>query len=116
MTSIRVAADLKDRQAISAAADIVNVERGTSLTSYKVFDLAGGLTVKGHPGARSEFVYTSAGGSLLQQNLPLVVTGRDTFIRNGSTVYVMSLESAADDQNRAAPRYRSFVNSARFGS
>ncbi len=116
MTSVRVAAELKDRQAISAAADIVNVERGTSLTSYKVFDIAAGLTVNGHSSARSEFVYTSAGGSLLQQNLPVVVTGRDTFIRNGDTVYVMSLESAAADQNRAVPRYRSFVNSARFGS
>jgi RsiW-degrading membrane proteinase PrsW (M82 family) len=114
LRSIKVDSALSDSEAIEQASTMVAVERGTNRSSFKVFDLDGNRNVNGKPSAVSRFAYTVERGSFLQESLPVVVTGDDTFVRSGDTVSVMTLETPASNRTKALRRYRQFVSSIRF--
>jgi protease PrsW len=114
LRSIKVDASLSDAEAITQASTMVAVERGASRSSFKVFDVDGDRRLNGKPSAVSRFAYTAERGSFMQESLPVVVTGDDTFVRSGDTVSVMTLETPATNRGTALRRYRQFVSSIRF--
>ncbi len=112
--TIAVADTFKDDAAIATASAQLNVNRGQSLGSLKVFDLNASQTVKGLPGAESSYVFVSSKGTLQQESLPVVVLGDDTFVRKGGKVYVFTLQSTEASRPLALPKYKAFIESAKL--
>ena len=112
--TIAVDDKFKDDAAIATAAAQLNVNRGQSLGSLKVFDLNAGQTVKGAPGAESSYVFVSSKGTLQQESLPVVVLGDDTFVRKGGKVYVFTLQSTEANRQLALPKYKAFIESVKL--
>ncbi len=114
LRSVKVDASLSDVEAITQASTILTVERGTDRSGYKVFDLDTGRTIKGKPAATARYAFTADRSSFMQESLPVVLTGDDTYLRDGDTVHVLTVETPVDNRQRVMPRYRRFVSSIRF--
>jgi len=112
--SIGVDPTAKDDAAIAQAYAQLSVNRGQSLGSLKVFDLAVGPehVVKDLPGGEGSYVFVSRPGTFLQERLPAVVLGDDTFVRKGGRVFVFSLQSTEANRPLALKKYRAFIDSA----
>lgn len=104
----------KDDEALSYAANQVALNRGQEQSSFKVFDLTTGQTVKGLPAATSSFVFVSDAGGALQEGLPVVVLGKDTLVRKGGTVYIFSALSTEENDAQATAQLQSFVDAAQL--
>jgi protease PrsW len=112
--TVAVDPSLTDVEAIGQASNLINVERGSERSGFKVFDIDTGRQQNGNPSARSRYVFTADRSSFMQESLPVVVTGDDTYVRNGGMVAVLTLETPVDNRTNALPRYRRFVSSLRF--
>ena len=114
LQSIGVDPTVTDDAAIAQASAQLSVNRAQDLGSLKVFDLATGpeYGVKGLPGGEGSYVFVSKPGTFLQESLPAVVLGDDTFVRKGSRVYVFSLQSTEANRPLALKKYRAFIDSA----
>jgi protease PrsW len=115
LRSVKVDATLSDVAAITQASNLLNVERGTERSGYKVFDITTGRKVKGRPAATARYAFTVDRGSFFQETLPVVLTGDDTYVRDGDTVHVLTLETPVSNRSSSMPRYRRFVSSIVFG-
>lgn len=114
LRSIKVDAELTDVQAISEASNQLAVERGADRVAFKVFDLSTDHKLKGYASATARYGFAAERGTFLQESLPVVITGDDTYVRNGDTVQVMTLETPASNRSSVMPRYRRFVSSIKF--
>ncbi len=112
--SIKVDANLDDVAAIAIASNQMNIDRGTQRSGYKVFDLETGKKLKGHGSATARYAFTVDRSSFVQESLPVVMTGDDTYVRNGDTVYVLTIETPVANRGSAMPRYHRFVSSISF--
>ena len=114
LQSIGVDPKADDAAAIAQAYAQLSVNRGQDLGSLKVFDLATGpeTKVKGLPGGEGSYVFVSRPGTFLQESLPAVVLGDDTFVRKGGRVYVFSLQATEANRPLALKKYRAFIDSA----
>ena len=114
LQSIGVDPKANDDAAIAQAYAQLSVNRGQDLGSLKVFDLATGPEhgVKGLPGGEGSYVFVSRPGTFLQESLPAVVLGDDTFVRKGGRVYVFSLQATEANRSPALKKYQAFINSA----
>jgi RsiW-degrading membrane proteinase PrsW (M82 family) len=114
LRSIKIDPKLTDIEAITQVSALINVSRGTEKSGYKVFNLDAGRKLKGRSAATARYVFTSDRSSFVEESLPVVVTGDDTYVRNGDTIQVMTLETPVANRSDALPRYRRFVSSIRF--
>ena len=114
LRSIKVDAELTDVQAIAEASNQLAVERGADRTAFKVFDLSTNRKLRGHASATARYGFAAERGTFLQESLPVVITGDDTYVRVGDTVQVMTLETPVSNRPAVTPRYRRFVSSIRF--
>lgn len=114
LRSIAIDPSLTDEEAIAIVSGQLNVERGTERSGYKVFDLDGGRTLKGKASATARYAYTVDESSFLQESLPVVMTGDDTYVRNGAMVHVLTVDTPVGNRSAALPRYRRFVSSLKF--
>lgn len=114
LQSIGVDPTANDDAAIAQAYAQLSVNRGQNLGSLKVFDLATGSehAVKGLPGGQGSYVFVSRPGTFLQESLPAVVLGDDTFVRKGGRVFVFSLQATEANRPQALKKYQAFINSA----
>lgn len=104
----------KDDEALSFAANQAALNRGQEQSSFKVFDLTTGQTIKALPAATSSFVFVSDTSGALQEGLPVVVLGEDTLVRKGGTVYIFSALSTEENHARAVAQLKAFVDSAQL--
>jgi hypothetical protein len=104
----------KDDEALSFAANQTAINRGQEQSSFKVFDLTAGQTIKGLPAATSSFVFVSDTSGALQEGLPVVVLGEDTLVRKGGTVYIFSALSTEENHAQATAQLKAFVDSAQL--
>jgi hypothetical protein len=114
LRSVAIDPSLSDDEAIAIVSGQINVERGTQRSGYKVFDIDSGRKVKGRPAATARYAYTVDEGSFFQENLPVVMTGDDTYVRNGAVVHVLTVDTPVGNRAAALPRYRRFVSSLTF--
>ena len=111
---IPVAADSKDEDALATAANTLALNRGRDLSSFKLFEVQAGQTVKGLPGATATYVFVYDPTSLFQEGIPAVVLGEDLLVRKGDRVYVFSLLATRENRDQAQAMFRAFVESARL--
>jgi hypothetical protein len=109
-------ADLQtaDEEALANAANTLALNRGRDLAAFQLFEVAGGETVKGLPGARASYVFVDTSGGAFEERLPAVVLGEDVLARKGNRVYVFSMLATEDDQTGVQPLFRAFVESAQL--
>jgi hypothetical protein len=104
----------KDDEALSFAVNQVALNRGQGQSSFKIFGLVPGQTIRGLPGATSSFVFVSDTSSAMQEGLPVVVLGDDTLVRKGGAVYIFSAESTEENHAQATTQLKAFVDSAQL--
>lgn len=112
----RTAVDPKagDTTALSSVADTLAINRGRSLTAFKLFNVTPSRNVKGLPATKANYVYVKVPAGMLQDNLPAVVLGRDYLLRKADKVYTFSLQAAQSNLDQAAPLFDKFVASTQL--
>ena len=114
LRTVIVEPSAQDIDALALAASQVALNRGRSLTAFRMFDIVPEQTFKELPGATASFVFVSDAGSVVQESLPAVVLGDEILVRKGSTVYVFSLLSTEGNRSLGLAALRAFVDSAQL--
>lgn len=104
----------KDEEVLSTVANTLALNRGQNMVAFKMYELSGGQTIKGLPGAIDTFVFVDNPGGAFQEKLPSVVLGEDQLARKGNRVYVFSLLTTEAARNHYLPLFRAFVESAKL--
>jgi hypothetical protein len=113
-SSVAVNAQAQDADALSVVANNLAISRGQDLTSYKLFGVTSGQTIKGMPGAKTRYVFVDTPANAFQQAVPAVVRGDDYLVRKGANVYVFSLNTTDENRADALPIFERFVETAQL--
>ncbi len=112
----RVVVDPKvdDKSVLGLVGNNLAVNRAGSLSSFKLFNLTPGQTIKGLPGAKAHYVFVDNSSGVFQEGIPSVVLGDDYLVRKGGNIYIFTLQATQDNRPDALQIFDRFVESAQL--
>jgi RsiW-degrading membrane proteinase PrsW (M82 family) len=105
---VPIDASVSPTASVASVANSLAVDRGRTQPAFRPYALVIDRTDANR--ASLDYVFVYVPGSAMQESLPVVVLGRDRYLRRGDRVYVFSVQSTEENLELATRAFDQFVS------